>query len=331
MEIYSYPQVFRLGHKYIADLLDGPVVVQEKVDGSQFSFGMIDGKLVCRSKNATIDQDNPGMFKLGVETVQRLASRLPEGRVYRGEFLAKPKHNALAYNHVPIGNVILYDVMIGPEVYLDSVGLCREASHLNLEHVPFFFDEEGVTVEDLRPLLEKDSTLGGTKIEGVVIKNYAKFGPDKKVLMGKLVREDFQEVNRVEWKKANPHSGDIIERLVEIYATEARWEKARQHLCDAGELVNAPEDIGLLMREVPNDVQQEAEDEVKERLFTWAWPRIARGISKGIPAWYKQLLVEASCPEPGTTQDDGKNGSGIQLGGADNGNAQGKEDTGSAS
>jgi len=34
----SYPSIYNLGHRYLGDLLDGPVVVEEKVDGSQFSM-----------------------------------------------------------------------------------------------------------------------------------------------------------------------------------------------------------------------------------------------------------------------------------------------------
>ena len=57
--IHSYPTVFAIGHKMIADLFNGSVVVEEKVDGSQFSFGVIDGELVCRSKGQQIVVNAP--------------------------------------------------------------------------------------------------------------------------------------------------------------------------------------------------------------------------------------------------------------------------------
>lgn len=37
---HSYPSIYNLGHRYIADLLTVPVIVEEKIDGSQFSFGL---------------------------------------------------------------------------------------------------------------------------------------------------------------------------------------------------------------------------------------------------------------------------------------------------
>ena len=44
----SYPKVYQLGHKAVLDIFSGPVVIQEKIDGSQFSFGLVGG-----------EQDNP--------------------------------------------------------------------------------------------------------------------------------------------------------------------------------------------------------------------------------------------------------------------------------
>jgi len=38
MRLNSYPSIYNLGHHAIATLLDAPVLVEEKVDGSQFSF-----------------------------------------------------------------------------------------------------------------------------------------------------------------------------------------------------------------------------------------------------------------------------------------------------
>ena len=51
--LHSYPSIFNLGHRAVAGLLGGPVIVEEKIDGSQFSFGVtVDGEIVTRSKGA---------------------------------------------------------------------------------------------------------------------------------------------------------------------------------------------------------------------------------------------------------------------------------------
>jgi hypothetical protein len=36
----SYSSIFNLGHKAVADIFKTPVLCEEKVDGSQFSFGV---------------------------------------------------------------------------------------------------------------------------------------------------------------------------------------------------------------------------------------------------------------------------------------------------
>lgn len=38
--IESYPKIYNMGHAAIAELLLGEVTVEEKVDGSQISFGI---------------------------------------------------------------------------------------------------------------------------------------------------------------------------------------------------------------------------------------------------------------------------------------------------
>lgn len=57
--IHSYPKVLAIGHRYIQPLFDGSYHTEEKVDGSQFNFGMINGELCARSKGAMLVIDAP--------------------------------------------------------------------------------------------------------------------------------------------------------------------------------------------------------------------------------------------------------------------------------
>ena len=57
--IHSYPSIYALGHKAVADIFNEPVLVEEKVDGSQFGFGIYEtdpGEWAprCRSKGAEL-------------------------------------------------------------------------------------------------------------------------------------------------------------------------------------------------------------------------------------------------------------------------------------
>lgn len=290
----SYPKLFALGHPSIADLFSGTVVVEEKVDGSQFSFGVFNGTLQCRSRRCVMDGlTAPDLFKGAYATAKRLeaAGLLVEGRAYRGEALQTPSHNSLKYERTPKGHFILFDCDNGAEAYSTREAKEAEAARLGLEVVPVLFEGEISDRAGLANLLKGSSILGGP-IEGIVIKNYSRFGYDKKPLFGKWVTEDFKEIHQGEWKAKNPGSSDIVETLVERYRSEARWLKAVYRLRDEGRLTNSPKDIGLLVQEVQKDLVEECEPLIKQDLYNWAIGKILRGSIGRFPIWYKERLAD---------------------------------------
>lgn len=293
---HSYSSIYNMGHKAIGDLLKGPVYVEEKVDGSQFSFGVQeDGTIRVRSKGCEMIVDAPEkMFSLAVETVKALAPKLHPGWTYRGEYLRTTKHNALIYKRVPDLHVILFDIEVGECEFLPYAEKAAEAARLGLEVVPLLKEGIVASLDEFRALLDTESILGGQKIEGVVVKpvGYGLYGLDKKVLMGKFVSEAFKEVHSKSWREGNPTAGDIIGTLALEYTTQARWQKGLQHLKEHGIILGDVKDIGALMKEVPEDVKRECEDEIKQKLFAFAWPHIARRVTHGLPQWYKELLLK---------------------------------------
>lgn len=278
MTLRSYSSPFNLGHKAVERLFDGPVTVQEKIDGSQFSFGMRDGELFCRSRNQLVDSHKPGMFAAAVETAIALYAHelLTEGYTYRGEFLSKPKHNTLAYDRVPKDHIILYDVDRGDQDYLSWPEAKAEAERLGLEFVHTFQINHTPTVEQLDEWLNSESALGVIKIEGLVFKKYGTYGPDKKVLMGKYVSEKFREMHSKDWKERNPSQKSFVAKLVSRYATESRWDKAIQHLREAGELQNEMRDIPKLMEEINRDVLADAATKSRTRYSSTSGVRFQR-------------------------------------------------------
>lgn len=288
---HSYPSAKALGHGMIKEILFDPVIVEEKIDGSQFSFGRFGGELKCRSKGAQLNLFAPEkMFAAGIAVVNGLDLR--DGWTYRAEYLQKPKHNVLAYDRIPKNHIILFDINPAHEQYLSWEEKNAEAVRLGIECVPLLYSG---MIEDpaiVRELLDRVSVLGGQKLEGVVVKNYKRFTMDGKVQMGKFVSEAFKEVHNTSWKEENPGQKDIIERLIHEYRTPARWSKAVQHLREEGKITDEPKDIGLLFKEVGSDVRRECEVEIKQKLFDWAWANISRGITAGMPQWYKEELLK---------------------------------------
>lgn len=298
--IPSYPSIYQLGHRAIADIFSSPCVIEEKVDGSQFSMSRTNGVLSCRSKGKDIVIDAPEkMFIKAVETAKSLD--LHDGWTYRGEYLANPKHNTLAYSRTPDKHIIIFDIQTGPETYLTPTEKRSEAERIGLECVPCFYDGTqidprswtGIPISKTwaAELLLRDSVLGGCKVEGFVVKNYSVFTPDKKIAIAKYVSEAFKEKHQNEWKKSNPTQSDVVQHIISELRTEARWNKAVQHLRDGGSLDESPKDIGALIKEVQSDTAKEESDAIKEALYKHFWPQIQRGIIAGLPEWYKEKLA----------------------------------------
>lgn len=293
MFIESYGKIYTIGHNEIKDIFKSPIVIEEKLDGSQFSFGIINGKLCCRSKNVNLDLDNPEkMFKNAVDIVKDLSCMLLPNYVYRGEYFSKPKHNILAYDRIPNNNIILFDISVNGQNYLSYNAKKAESERIGLECAPKIFEGEILSVNDLTSLLNHISILGGTKIEGVVVKNYNFLGSDGNILMGKYVSEDFKEVRKSIISTEKYNKKDFIDTLIENYRTPARWLKALQHLKEQGDCEFSTKDIGKLIAEIQNDVNKECNDEIKNLLFFYFWPIISRGIVKGVPQWYKNKLLD---------------------------------------
>lgn len=292
---YSYPSIYNLGHRYIGDLLTVPVIVEEKVDGSQFSFGVAEsGEIMVRSKGVVMDINAPEkMFSKAIDTVKELTPLLVPGWTYRGEYFQKPKHNVLAYDRVPNKNIILFDIHRAEEDYLSYDEKAAEAKRIGLEVVPKLYDGILPDISILGGSLDRESVLGGQKIEGVVIKQRTPtlFGQDKKALIGKYVSAAFKEVHKGEWRTQSPTPGDIALEIGAALKTPARWNKAVIHLRERGLIQDAPQDIGFLIKEVPTDILKDMEEEIKQRLFDQAWPKIRRIATNGLPEWYKEQLA----------------------------------------
>ena len=67
-----------------------------------------------------------------------------------------------------------------------------------------------------------------------------------------------------------------------------------QHLRERNALTDAPQDIPALFKEVHADLLAECGDEIKQKLFDWAWNQVARGATGGLPEWYKEKLLASA-------------------------------------
>ena len=127
--------------------------------------------------------------------VLSVRERLADGWSYRGEAFFRPKHNTLAYQRAPRGHVMLFGVDRGYQDWADAAVREEAAEELGMEAVPVLHQGPLPSLEELRGMLDRESVLGGVKVEGIVIKQVANAFFDKggKALMAKLVSEEFAE------------------------------------------------------------------------------------------------------------------------------------------
>lgn len=298
--IPAFPKIFNLGTDYIRDLFNEPVEISEKIDGSQFAFGRHPTEgLVMRSKGRRIfpeELSSKDMFAVAVDYVQGLS--LPVGRYFYCEYLRKPKHNTLAYERTPENNLALFGVMDDSGKFESSPERLSEwAGELQIDRVPILAVRKVDSPAEIADFMQTESYLGGAQIEGVVLKNYARpfllGGQPIPLMAGKHVSEAFKEVHRKGWDKEHTGKGKW-ETFVESHRTEARWNKAIQHLRDAGELTNTPRDIGRLIAEVKRDITEEEQDAIKAFLWREFGSALLRRSVAGFPEFYKAQLLERS-------------------------------------
>lgn len=285
--ISSYPKIFALGTRYVNGILDGEHEITEKIDGSQIAFGIIEGNLYIRSKGKDMDIDAPEkMFAEGVDYIKSICNRLPSNLVFYGEYLRKPKHNTIAYSRIPKNHIMLFGVMDMSQSF--RMGLDDYADRLEVEAVPV------LKGDNLAAILETESVLGGSRIEGIVVKNYGKTvmvgGQVLPLMAAKLVSEKFKEVHRERWGKEEKFKGKW-ETFCDSFCTEARWRKAVQHLRESGTLKGEPSDIGAIMSEVNMDIEAEERQSISNFLYAERKREVMKAATKGLPEWYKKELA----------------------------------------
>jgi hypothetical protein len=302
--ISGFPKLFHLGDKTTAGIWEGEVEVTEKVDGSQFNFGVVDGELKMRSKGAEVFlEDDNKMFDHAKTFAKSCFDRgvLGEGTIYHGEYLRVPRHNTLAYTRVPKGNFALYGItrpdgsLVSNYDHLFGVSLILECDVVPLIYRGTMENDKDI----LYGWLERESYLGGQKIEGFVVKNYAKqlWVGDRlfRLLGAKFVSEQFKEKHVDGWKQSNPSA---LEQIGAMYKATARWQKMVHKLRDEGKLTNTPKDIGPILKAINTDLEEEEVENIKDMLWKLFAKDIKRIACGGFPEYYKQLLLEESVNEP---------------------------------
>ena len=265
-------------------------IAQEKVDGSMFAFGYIDGALRCRSKRNQINLESPdSFFQIAVDYIKSIEDKIAkyENRIFYCEYLQKPKHNVLAYDKTPKNNLMMFDCYdIDRKIF---VYINEFADALGIDSAPVLADS--YNAKKIKNLLELESYLGGQKIEGVVVKSYNYGDETEQIKVAKYVSPRFKEIQKGRKPKTKITTEEMLKEFFDLFKNENRWAKALIHLKEQNLITGEVEDIPKLIKEIQRDVLDEEEQYIKSYLYKMFKKSICITAVKGCAEWYKDKLA----------------------------------------
>jgi hypothetical protein len=267
--------------------------IQEKMDGSQFSFSAHAGEngeryMVYTCGNAVRTRD-AALFRKAIDVLWQLRDDLTLGWVYHSEMLTATRHNIVDYDRMPRHFVVVYDISTEkPYTGIDEIE--RECTRVGLEWVPAFVKNTDPEVNPHTKCLELvaaidrneiKSMLGG-KPEGVVLKCPGFVDPKGKTtnVKVKYVTPRFEEVRHLkkpERRRQTPT--EFIAWVGAHFDLPARFSKARQHLAQRDDVLetDTPEYRKLLEEELDRDLKKEQSEMIRAFIEneypTWINPR----------------------------------------------------------
>src|SRR3990172_5910877 len=248
-----YQHVERLGHEEVEGLLDGEVVLQDKIDGANGSVCLDpEAGLIIASRNQAISiGGNPPTgfngfveYVLGHEGIRRFLSAY--GGVLRGEYLIR---HSISYPKEAYGHFYVFDIeervpglddtyptapksmwvwrYWTPEFYISKL------EEFGIKYIPILARLNKPSVEDLLSYVEGADFLGASQREGLVVKNYNFHNRYGRTTWGKLISADFAEKKKMTWGAANTDPPEM--RFVSRLLTQELVEKTIHKVSDERE------------------------------------------------------------------------------------------------
>lgn len=201
----KYEKVHRLGKEETDGILEGPVHIQEKIDGANLQIWMEDGSIHVGSRNNDVTDRHDGfngavVYAQNHEGIKHFLTNHPAARLY-GEWLVK---HTIQYKETAYGKFYLFDIFRPDGQFEDTKTVNKIALEYGID-TPHYFGEMLITnLDDLKKIV--GTSMLGDKGEGVVIKR-----PDFKNKFGeqvyaKMVTEAFMEDNAIAFGGNNKFS-----------------------------------------------------------------------------------------------------------------------------
>ncbi len=298
-KINAYPSIATLDVKSTRNWSENyNYYIEEKIDGSQLSIVVQNDKLSFYNKHSRAGMNNSFEKAITMLTFKYDQKNiLNQNYIYHGESVCRIKHNVCAYERTPKNYFILYDIFDNTtNEYLSSEAKLIETQRVGMEIVPTLYynkDPNQNPYEICDKLIksiennELHSCLGGV-MEGIVLKHHAFLKKGKYVATKlKLVTKTFKERHVIKLPKAELSADEFLESLGKSFCTEARFQKAYQHLVERDIEPNANKIIG----ELNADFDKEYKDELSLLLYTEFSPLLKKLAREGATNWFNQTFI----------------------------------------
>jgi hypothetical protein len=196
MEFREYMHVEKLGNDEVDGILEGECWIFPKIDGTNASVWLDDGKLQFGSRKRHLQpgEDNAGFLAENQNHAGlfRFLNAFPDLRLF-GEWLVP--HTLKTYNESAWRKLYVFDVCDASGKYLHYSDYHHHLAACGIEFIPPLRTLKNPKEEHLIRCLEEATFLvqdGKGTGEGIVIKNYTFFNKYGRQTWGKLVTNEFK-------------------------------------------------------------------------------------------------------------------------------------------
>ena len=289
----KYPKIKILGDRSNEGIFDvpGKVVIQEKVDGANFGFFVLDKEIYFCSHNNNLTDSiqirETGIPKKwrGVESVYDSfcsdASRFNENYYYYGESMQK---HSLSYDN--INGFIGFDIFdMETELFLPYSEVRDIFQSLNLEFINVYCElsTENLSLDKLVDI-HKVSHYKDGKAEGIVIKRIENGHTG---LCAKIVDSGFGEQQKAP-KVHHDYSNEMA--IADEFCTRGRIIKIIHKLEDDGEVIEMPI-MRKLIYSVTNDILEEEIIYISQNYKSIDFKAFNKSLSRNIVKILKKYIM----------------------------------------
>lgn len=227
----KYQHIERVGTVSVRDLLNGKCFIFPKIDGSNSSVWISEGKIKCGAHRREIsaEDDNAGFYKevQKMDNIKRFLQENPELRLY-GEWLVP--HKIKNYKDDAWKKFYVFDVGYDDvnKKYLSYEVYSELLDKYDIEYIKPLDIISNPTIEDLQNLLDTNTFLMQDEKagEGIIVKRYDYINQFGLVKWGKIVRAEYQHKNRnrVKRNKTSVNYNEMFpneSNFLEDYLTES--------------------------------------------------------------------------------------------------------------